>query len=174
MSDFGVVTEPGTVQIRRTLPGPIERVWAHLTKPELRGRWLAAGPMEPRVGGEVALHFRNDQLSDGHRAPEKYREIECRSEVEGRVIAWEPPWRLAYSWGGGSEVTFELTPDEAGVLLVLTHRKLPDREQMLGVSAGWHAHLDILIARLEGMVAKPFWPNHTRLEAEYDRLLPAA
>ena len=175
MTDHGVVTEPGTVRIQRILPGPIERVWAFLTESEQRGRWLAAGPMEPRVGGAVALHFRNDELSDGERAPEKYRDSECRqAQVDGRVIAWEPPRRLAYSWGGGSEVTFELTPEAAGVRLVLTHRRLPDREQMLGVSAGWHAHLDILVARLEGVPAKPFWPNHTRLEAEYDRLLPAA
>lgn len=173
MSDFGEVTEPGTVQIRRSLPGPIERVWAYLTESELRGRWLAAGPLEPRAGGLVALHFRNDELSDGHPAPEKYRDIGS-SSVEGRVIACEPPRHLAYSWGGGSEVTFELTPQEADVLLVVTHRKLPDRGQMLGVSAGWHAHLDILMARLEGVPPEPFWPNHTRLEAEYDRLLPAA
>lgn len=160
MSGHGVVSEPGTVRIRRALPGPIERVWALLTESELRGRWLAAGPMEPRVGGE--------------RAPDKYREVGCRAEVEGRVVAWEPPRRVAYRWGGGSEVTFELTAEEAGVLLVLTHRRLPDRDQMLSVSAGWHAHLDILVARLQGVPPSPFWPNHTWLEAEYDRLLPAA
>ena len=174
MSDFGRMTEPGTVQIRRTLPGPIERVWAHLTESELRGGWLAAGPMEPRVGGEVALQFRNDRLSDGHRAPDKYRQIESRSEVAGRIVACEPPRRLAYSWGEGSEVTFELTPEDAGILLVVTHRNLTDREQMLGVSSGWHAHLDILAAKLAGTPSPPFWPNHTRLEAEYDRLLPKA
>jgi hypothetical protein len=42
---------------------------------------------------------------------------------------------------------------------------------MTSVSAGWHTHLDILSARLEGRVAESFWAKHTRLEAEYDRRL---
>ena len=173
MTDHGVVTEPGTVRIQRILPGPIERVWAFLTESEQRGRWLAAGPMEPRVGGAVALHFRNDELSDGERAPEKYRDSECRqAQVDGRVIAWEPPRRLAYSWGGGSEVTFELTPEAAGVRLVLTHRRLPDREQMLGVSAGWHAHLDVLAARVNGDKPAPFWDAWLALKEDYAARLP--
>lgn len=37
MSEYGVVTEPGTVRIQRVLPGPIERVWAYLTESEKRG-----------------------------------------------------------------------------------------------------------------------------------------
>ena len=62
MSEFGVVTEARTLRIRRVLPGPIERVWAYLTESEKRGRWLAAGPMELRVGGRVELTFRNTDL----------------------------------------------------------------------------------------------------------------
>ena len=31
MNEFGVVTAPRTLCIRRVLPGPIERVWAYLT-----------------------------------------------------------------------------------------------------------------------------------------------
>ena len=27
--------------------------------------------------------------------------------------------------------------------LTLTHRRLPDRSSLLGVSAGWHAHLEV-------------------------------
>ena len=32
MSDYGERTAPGTVRLTRVLPGPIERVWAHLTE----------------------------------------------------------------------------------------------------------------------------------------------
>lgn len=174
MSSYGVVTEPGTVRIERKLPGPIERVWDHLTDSELRGRWLASGPMESRTGGSVELNFRHATLSaEAERPPEKYRDYECH-QTNGHVTAWEPPRRLAYTWGGDSEVTFELTPEEAGVLLVLTHRRLPGRDMMLSVAAGWHVHLDILSDQLQGVPPRPFWSNHTRLEAEYDRLLPAA
>ena len=56
--------------------------------------------------------------------------------------------------------------------LVLTQRKLPDdREYRISVSAGWHAHMAILIAKLEGVEPLPFWGTHTLLESEYDVLL---
>jgi hypothetical protein len=74
MSEFGVVTEARTLRIRRTLPGPIERVWAYLRESEKRGRWLASGPMELRVGGRVELTYRNSDLSaHAEPAPDKYR-----------------------------------------------------------------------------------------------------
>jgi uncharacterized protein YndB with AHSA1/START domain len=175
MSEYGVVTQPGTVRIQRALPGPIERVWAYLTESEKRGRWLACGDMEPRVGGQVELRFRNSELS-AHREspPEKYREHACVSSSDGRVTAWEPPRRLGYTWSGGSEVTFELTPREADVLLVLTHRRLEQRDTMLSVSAGWHAHLDILGDQLAEREPRPFWSTHARLEEEYAARIPAA
>ena len=79
-----------------------------------------------------------------------------------------------YTWGGDSDVTFELTPKDAGVLLVLTHRRLPSRDRMLSIAAGWHAHLGILSDRLAGREPRPFWSTHSKLEAEYERLIPAA
>jgi uncharacterized protein YndB with AHSA1/START domain len=173
-SEYGVVTEPRTVQIQRVLPGPVERVWAHLTESEKRGTWLASGDLEPRVGGRVELHFNNSELSPREEPPENDRDDACGQSNPGRVTAWEPPRRLAYTWGGASEVTFELTPRDADVLLVLTHRRLAGREQMLSVSAGWHAHLDILGDRLAGREPRPFWSTHARLEAEYARRLKLA
>ena len=176
MDDYGVVTEPGTVRIQRALPGPIERVWDYLTESDKRGTWLAKGAMEPNVGGRVGLHFRNSELSAEFEAPpEKYRDHDPWGRDDfGRVTAWEPPRRLAYTWNGNSEVTFELTPEDAGVLLVLTHRRLPSRDGMLSVAAGWHAHLGILADRLHGREPRPFWPTHTRLEEEYEKRIPAA
>ena len=51
ITDYGVVTDAGTVRLERILPGPIERVWSYLTESEKRGQWFAAGEMELRVGG---------------------------------------------------------------------------------------------------------------------------
>ncbi len=39
----------------------------------------------------------------------------------------------------------------------------------MNAAGGWHAHLDILVARLEDRAPDSFWPTHTRLEAEYER-----
>ena len=53
------------------------------------------------------------------------------------------------------------------------HRQLPDRNTMLMVSAGWHAHLDILVTRVEGGMPSRFWDTWVSLKQDYDRRLPA-
>lgn len=176
MSAHGVVTAPGTIQFQRTLPGPIERVWAFLTEPEQRARWLAGGPMEPNVGGAVALHFRHVDLSPTREpVPERYRQYEAGGIITGHVTRWEPYRVLAYTWEEGAErhteVTFELTATGDDVHLVLTHRLLEAGPEMLSVASGWHTHLDVLIDRLEGRDPSPFWSTHSRLESVYERVL---
>ena len=174
MGEFGVVTQARTVRLERVLPGPIERVWAYLTESEKRKTWLAAGPMELRVGGGVELTFNNTELTPHREAPpDKYKEAGC-AVVRGRVTRCDPPRLLSYTWGESeSEVTFELAPEGENVLLVLTHRRLPDRTTMVSVAGGWHAHVGIMIDRLNSREPRPFWSTHARLEAEYERRLPA-
>jgi hypothetical protein len=53
------------------------------------------------------------------------------------------------------------------------HRRVSDRATLLNVSAGWHMHLDILVARATGKVPAPFWDGWGRLKKEYERRLPA-
>lgn len=174
MNEYGVLIEPGTVCIQRMLPGPIERVWAYLTESEKRRTWLASGEMEPRMGGQVHLEFNNSELThDVDPPPAGYRSEGCHNTSDGQITTWEPPRHLAFTWSGGSEATFDLTPSGAEVMLVVTHRRLDDRKLLLSVAAGWHAHLGILQDRLRGQRPSPFWPTHARLEPEYDRLLPA-
>lgn len=173
---YGVAAAPDTIRIERILPGPIERVWSYLTDSEKRGRWLATGQMELRVGGRVEHLFRNSTLTEDDKPPPKYAHCADEARMEGRVTACEPPSLLSYTWneasGEDSVVTFELRPQGDDVRLVLTHRRLPNREVMLSVAAGWHTHLDILGDRLRGRTPPGFWATHTRLEGEYDRLLP--
>jgi uncharacterized protein YndB with AHSA1/START domain len=177
MDEFGVVTAARTVRLRRVLPGPIERVWAYLTESDKRGRWLASGAMELRVGGPVELNFRNAELTPhGEAPPERFKSAAC-STVRGRITRCDPPRLLSYTWGedpkDSSEVTFELTPQGENVLLELTHRRLPDRTQMVSVAGGWHTHLGILIDHLNDREPLPFWSTYLRLESEYEKRLPA-
>jgi hypothetical protein len=58
------------------------------------------------------------------------------------------------------------------VLLTVVHRRLPTRGMMVGVSTGWHAHLDMLAARLADEETEPFWDRFGRLRAEYERRIP--
>ena len=175
-SEFGVVPEARTLRLQRVLPGPVERVWAYLTESEKRGKWLARGPMELRVGGRVELNFRNAELSPHQETPpDRYRNKGAGS-LRGRITRCDPPRLLSYTWNEDSdtpsEVTFELTPQGADVVLVLTHRRLGDRAAMLSVAGGWHTHLGILIDHMNGREPRPFWSTYASLEAEYERRLP--
>ena len=169
---YGVLTEPATLTIQRLMPGPIERVWAYLTDSDLRRQWLAAGQMDMRVGAPFELVWRNDELTDppGQRPPGSSAE----HRMQSRIIELDPPRKLAIAWGtSGADVSFELDPQGNDVLLTLVHLRLPDRAMMLNVSAGWHMHLDVLLARATGKQPEPFWDGWSRLRNEYDRRLPA-
>ena len=91
--------------------------------------------------------------------------------MENRIIAVDPPRRLAYTFGAHGEVTFELEPVGQKVLLTLTHARLPNRNTATMVGPGWHMHLDILAARVSGEEPEPFWDGWTRLKADYEQRL---
>lgn len=171
LSAHGELLEPMTVRLERILPGPVERVWSYLTDSDLRGKWLATGDMPEQPGAEVELVWRNDDLSGRHEQRPEGVPAERRMACE--VIRFEAPRLLVLGWGAsGSEVTFELAPKGPDVRLTVTHRRLPGRGDLLGVSAGWHAHLDILMGVLRGGELPLFWANWTRLRGEYDQRLP--
>lgn len=175
-SEYGAVTEPGTVRLERVLPGPIERVWAYLTEPEKRGKWLASGAMELRVDGRVELKFNHSELSAEKTPPDEYKKYESCTFRNGRVTRCEPPKLLCYTWGDepgeNSEVTFELSARGKDTLLIVTHRRLRDRGEMVGVASGWHSHLGILEDRLNGREPRPFWTSILKTKPEYEKRLP--
>lgn len=167
---YGVLTEPATLTIQRRLPGPIERIWSYLTDSDLRGRWLASGRMEMRVGAPFEFVWRNDELTDppGQRPPG----FSAEHRMQGRITELDPPRKLVITWGEKGEVTFALVPLGDEVLLTLVHRRLPDRATTLMVGAGWHMHLNILAARTLGNLPEPFWDGWSRLRTEYDQRVP--
>jgi uncharacterized protein YndB with AHSA1/START domain len=177
VAQHGVEVEPGTLRFERLLPGPIERVWAYLTESDKRGQWLAAGEMEPRVGGDVNLTFQHDQLSK-HSAPppERFKEMKCHLSHH-KILRFDPPTSLAFTWSDGadgpSEVSFELTPKAGKVQLVLTHRRLAGGKPMVETATGCHAHLDVLELRLAGLEPDAFWTIFDRVDGEYENRITA-
>ena len=168
---FGALIEPATVKIQRRLPGPIERVWAYLTESEQRRQWLAAGQMEMKVGAPFELVWRNDELSDPPaQRPAGFPE---ESRMQSRITELDPPHKISFTWAGSGDVSFELERQGNEVLLTVIHRRLPDRDSLLKHAAGWHNHLDVLVARATGKEPEPFWDGWLRLKQEYDRRLPA-
>lgn len=167
---------PGEIRIMRTLPGPIERIWTYLTDPEKRSRWFAGGQMELRAGGRMELVFQHKNLSPTETPPAEHA---CHHDggerMPGTVLRCEPPHVLSYTFGGNSDVTFELIPQDDKVLLILTHRSRgDDLPSLTGFASGWHTHLAILLAQLEGAPPPLFWATHARLKAEYEKLSAAA
>jgi uncharacterized protein YndB with AHSA1/START domain len=171
LDPYGSLVEPTTLKIQRLLPGPIERVWSYLTESDLRRQWLAAGRMQAEQGTGFEFVWRNDELTDppGKRPegfPEEHR-MQCR------ITECDPPRKLSFTWSNSGDVTFELEPRGQRVLLTLTHRRIPERKSRLMIGAGWHMHLDLLVARIEGKQTGPFWDGWLRLRQEYDQRLPA-
>jgi len=163
-SDYGVVTAPQTVRLQRRMPGPIDRVWAYLTESELRRKWLASGEMAPQAGSHFELTWRNDELTDppGHK-PEGFGK---EHSMQSTITAFDAPRHLAFTWGDG-EVDITLEPQGDQVLLTLVHRGISDHRNLLMIGAGWHMHLDVLVARVAGTRPEPFWDGWQRLHTEY-------
>jgi uncharacterized protein YndB with AHSA1/START domain len=174
---LGTVTGPREVTFVRLLPGPIERVWSFIVDGEKRKLWLCAGEMEPREGGRVTLAFNNSSITPpGEPIPESRKKHAGAFESHGRVIRWQPPRGLTFSWWGEpgetSEVQIDIEEVEGRVRLTLVHRLLKDRAGMLGVSGGWHAHLGVLADALEGRAPQRFWTVIEEVEPIYDRAIP--
>ena len=160
------------------MPGPIERVWSYLVDPELRGKWLASGDTDARVGGRLVLHFEHRNLSPHTDEPP----VQYADHHEGRgedsvctITACEPPRLLTFTWPEGdkgeSEVTFTLAPAGDKVRFVITHRRLSGPEMMSDVGSGWHVHTDILADVLAARAPAPFWSAWAKAKAAYVKRL---
>jgi uncharacterized protein YndB with AHSA1/START domain len=153
----GQPSRVAAVRFERLLPGPLERVWAHLTDPGKLAAWYGEdGSIEPRAGGAVAL-------MGGH--------------IRGVVTQWQPPRKLAYTWNvhapGEAEspypesyLTFELTAEGDQVRLVLTHLPVLDRFEAQNMM-GWHTFLDMLGQTLRGEALEPRPAYMARNAAKY-------
>ena len=174
---YGIVTGHGTIRFERLLPGPIERVWAFLFEPEKRRLWFGGGAMSSIAGDDIELIFNNSQLTENDEPPPPRNEPYNKEiHMHGRMLAFNPPSLLAFTFGESndqySEVRFDLATVDQNVRMILTHTKLESREALLSVAAGWHTHVGILIDLLNGRTTPGFWKTHTRLEAEYSPRIP--
>lgn len=136
----------------RTTP---EKLWQALTSGDFSVKyWLGFRvEFEPRVGGTVRIVPPRD--------PEKY------GDHAGKVLAWDPPRKLAYTFvtkdrpevaakrESPSFVTYEITPMGSQVKLRLIHENLlpedleKDPNRFQGINNGWPAVLSSLKSLLE-------------------------
>jgi uncharacterized protein YndB with AHSA1/START domain len=146
MDDRGTRSDLGTyiehdgrpaVRFERIYPHPVERVWAAISAPEQLVRWFpSAVEIEPREGGTV--RFSGDPYSEGS---------------SGVVLTWDPPRRLAFSWGP-DELHFTLDDAGEGRSRLVLVNVLDDRSTAARNAGGWHVCLGELQKLLEGVPSK--------------------
>lgn len=124
-------------RLRRDIQHSRGRVWEMLTDSACLGSWLAPGRIEQRLGGAVKIDF---EMSG--------------TPIDSQVKAIRIPEILEYSWGTGEDpdrpIRWELTTTDEGTLLQL-ELVLPDDDKLAISCAGWDAHLEMLMAALEGI-----------------------
>jgi uncharacterized protein YndB with AHSA1/START domain len=130
-------------RLERLLEHDQQSVWAMLTDPARLPEWLAPGALAMRVGGPAKLNF-----------------PESGTVIDSVVSAFDPPRLIEYSWSGPGEperpVRWETSREAGGTRLVLTLR-VPATEDIARSCAGWEAHLQMLLAAIEGVPIKfPF------------------
>ena len=117
--------------LERRLAHPVERVWRAITEPAELGRWFPAeARFEPRVGAEVRFSMAGEP------------------DTAGTVEQIDPPRLLQLTWDT-NVLRFELTPVDAGCVLVFSH-VFDDHAGAASFASGWDSCLDGLDGLLDG------------------------
>jgi uncharacterized protein YndB with AHSA1/START domain len=130
------------IRFERRFDHSIDRVWAHLTEPELYRNWFAEiERIELRDGGALVARHGGEGVPD--------------MVFNDRILKVQPKTLLEHTFGAGTEgeaaahvVRWELRPDGQGCALTLTH--FFDENDVPRDSAGWHQCFERMEASLEG------------------------
>ena len=138
-------TDTRSIVVERVMPHPAEKIWRALTTAELVADWLMRNDFEPTVGHRFQFH--------ATPVPGWSGVTNCE------VIEVDPPQRLVYRWGDGTEsdsglrtlVTWTLTPVDGGVLVRMEQAgfRPQDERGYQGMGGGWPR----IVAGLERVAA---------------------
>lgn len=163
MADVALTEERGTLHFERRFAAPVEQVWAMITSPVSRSRWLAAGEIELHRGGNLELAFETvEGVNRTHGTPHRF----------GVVTQCYAPTLLTCWWADTTTLTkvvIEIWNHQSEAQLLVTHRNLA-LNRVAVCAASWHAHLTILDSCLKCERPASFETLFQRLLSSY-RLL---
>jgi len=140
------MSDTKSIVVERLMPHPAEKIWRALTLSDLIVEWLMRNDFQPVLGHRFQFH---DTPVPG-----------WSGVTNCVVVEVDPPNRLAYTWGDGTEsdsglktlVTWTLTPAEGGVLVRMEHSGFRPQDEMgyRGMGGGWPR----ILGKLEEIAAK--------------------
>ena len=138
--------EKTSLEIKRSINAPRDRVYAAWTEPAQLKEWF--GPenvrtrnftADARVGGKYRWDLINEEGEDMTISGE-YREL-----IPGKKIVFTWKWDDDEAWKNTSSVvTLELSDRDGGTELRLIHEKLPSEESRDRHNEGWNSVIDRL------------------------------
>ena len=145
-------TENLSLEIKRLIKAPRERVYAAWTDPAQLKQWFGPENVQTReliadvrVGGKFRWDLTNSE-GEEMTCRGEYRELLPDKKI---VFTWQ--WQDDETWENHTSiVTVELDDRGDDTELRLTHEQLPNEESRDGHTRGWNSALD----KLEKFVSK--------------------
>jgi uncharacterized protein YndB with AHSA1/START domain len=151
------------IAFERRIAHPPARVWAALTQPEELIGWWGRAQVDLREGGQFTLTWLNTD-DEGNSLT-----------MHATIAKLEPESLLVLDGDVHGLLRWELAPDGDGTLLSFRSTVELQPDFLTKVPAGWHMHLDLLAAHLEGgetdLVNLPGWDQ---IHAAYEAKLAAS
>ncbi|WP_248965383.1 SRPBCC family protein [Sphaerisporangium perillae] len=144
------------LRFERTYRRPVSRLWEAITDPGELSHWFPSKvSMQPRAGGTI--EFSGDP--------------NLGATMTGTILVYDPPRRLAYTWGT-DELHFELRPDGDDGCTLTFINVLEARDTAARSAAGWTVCLAELGKHLSGLVAEgPHSDGAESWKSHYDAYL---
>ncbi len=134
------------VVVTQRIEAPPDVVYSYLTESTKWARWQGEeATVDPNPGGVFVLKMPNG------------------ATARGQFVELVPDERVVFTWGwvdqpglppGSSTVEIEITAEDGGSLVTLTHRDLPDDERELH-EIGWKHYLPRLAGVATGEEVDP-------------------
>jgi uncharacterized protein YndB with AHSA1/START domain len=133
--------EHHNIELEHQYAHPIQEVWEAISNEEAISKWFIQADFQPKVGYDYTFTHES-------------------TTITGTVLEVDPPSLLVYSWrvaGVETKVTWQLTNQEKGTLLKLSHVGIEKYGEtavkMFGsFSSGWGS----CVTNLESFLAKQY------------------